>query len=243
MDSYNLIHLISICAVNGFFALAGIFLNSVVIISLWKSSQLRRKTCYFMILVLSCFDLGVVIFGHAEAIMLSIDCFLDGNTSRKSDIVEFFSHMYTVSQALAFGALLTMNIDRYLAIVYPFFYQSTVTKDKLLKLLVLIELLIHVFPIMTFIRNLHDVGYIGITFELTTMVLLMIFMNCRMFVIAKNKSQVTPAGVRIRGSARNSTCLFVIACFCVCATPLIVYNTLMVSSSRHTRLNFAALHP
>ena len=61
MDLYSLICL---CVVNGFFTLAGIFLNSVVIISLWKSSQLRRKTCYFMILVLSCFDLGVVMVGH-----------------------------------------------------------------------------------------------------------------------------------------------------------------------------------
>ena len=69
MDLYSLICL---CVVNGFFTLAGIFLNSVVIISLWKSSQLRRKTCYFMILVLSCFDLGVVMVGHPTIMLVAI---------------------------------------------------------------------------------------------------------------------------------------------------------------------------
>ena len=51
---------------------AGIFLNSVVIISLWRSSQLRKKLCYFMILVLSCFDLAVVTITHPLLIVSTI---------------------------------------------------------------------------------------------------------------------------------------------------------------------------
>ena len=43
---------------------AGIFLNSVVIISLCRSRQRRKKLCYFMILVLSCVDLAVVTITH-----------------------------------------------------------------------------------------------------------------------------------------------------------------------------------
>ena len=51
---------------------AGIFLNSVVIISLWRSSQLRKQLCYFMILVLSCFDLAVVTITHPLLIVSTI---------------------------------------------------------------------------------------------------------------------------------------------------------------------------
>jgi hypothetical protein len=52
---------------------AGIFLNSVVvIISLWRSSQLRKKLCYFMILVLSCFDLAVITITHPLLIVSTI---------------------------------------------------------------------------------------------------------------------------------------------------------------------------
>ena len=49
-----------LCVFNVAFMIAGIFLHSAVIINLRRSSQLRKKLCYFMIFVLSCFDLGVV---------------------------------------------------------------------------------------------------------------------------------------------------------------------------------------
>ena len=62
----------SICHINIIFMVAGIFLNSVVIISLWRSSQLRKKLCYFMILVLSCFDLAVVTITHPLLIVSTI---------------------------------------------------------------------------------------------------------------------------------------------------------------------------
>ena len=39
---------------------AGIFQNSVVVISLWRSTQLLKKLCYYLIFLLSCFDLAVV---------------------------------------------------------------------------------------------------------------------------------------------------------------------------------------
>ena len=52
--------------------IAGIFLNYVVIISLWRSSQLRKKPCYFMILVLSCYDVAVVTISHPFLIVSTI---------------------------------------------------------------------------------------------------------------------------------------------------------------------------
>ena len=42
---------------------AGLMLNSAVIISL-LSSQLRRKLCFFTILILACFDIAVGIVFH-----------------------------------------------------------------------------------------------------------------------------------------------------------------------------------
>jgi hypothetical protein len=69
MKLYSLVNLIFLCIiVNGFFTFFGIFLNSVVIISLWRSAQLRKGTGNFMILVLSSFDLLVIIVGHPTVI-------------------------------------------------------------------------------------------------------------------------------------------------------------------------------
>ena len=81
MDSYTLINLACLCIVNGFFTFAGILLNSVVIICLWKCTQLRRKTCYFLIQVLSCFDLGAIMVGHPTTILQSFAFSLGDNTA------------------------------------------------------------------------------------------------------------------------------------------------------------------
>ena len=67
MDLGTLINTALLCLFNVAFMVAGIFLNSVVLVSLWRSSQLRKKLCYFMILVLSCFDLAVVAIMHASS--------------------------------------------------------------------------------------------------------------------------------------------------------------------------------
>jgi hypothetical protein len=65
------VNAVLLCAVNFLLTFVGICLNSLVIISL-LNSQLRRKLCYFMILVLDCFDLAVVVVFHPFIIMETI---------------------------------------------------------------------------------------------------------------------------------------------------------------------------
>ena len=67
MDQNTFINAVFVCLVNASFMVAGIILNAVVMVSLWKSSQLRKKPCYFMILVVSCFDLAVVAITHPDS--------------------------------------------------------------------------------------------------------------------------------------------------------------------------------
>ena len=72
MEKGDLFSVVFLCITNIVFMVAGIFLNSVVIISLWRSRQLRKKVCYFMILVLSCVDLAVVTITHPSLIASTI---------------------------------------------------------------------------------------------------------------------------------------------------------------------------
>ena len=107
---------------------AGIFLNSVVIISLWQSRQLRNKLCYFMILVLSCFDLAVVAIIHP---------FLIAATTyySRDEIIEMFELTRVFISYMLCGfsmtALLTLNGERFLALTSPYFHQRSVTKTRL----------------------------------------------------------------------------------------------------------------
>mgnify|MGYP002803617398 FL=1 len=72
MDLSIYIHLSFLCLVNVFFTLSGVFLNTLVILCFRKSSQLQKKLCYFMLLVLSCFDIATVITNHPLLLIYSI---------------------------------------------------------------------------------------------------------------------------------------------------------------------------
>jgi hypothetical protein len=82
MESYYFINLIFIFAANVFFFFSGICLNSFVILSFWRSVQLRKKLCYFMIMVLSCCNLLTVLTNNplmALITMLRLTAKLDVN--------------------------------------------------------------------------------------------------------------------------------------------------------------------
>lgn len=60
----NLTNIILVLVLNVVFFIAGMCLNSVLILSIWRLSKLRKKVCHFMIMVLSCFNLLLVLVNH-----------------------------------------------------------------------------------------------------------------------------------------------------------------------------------
>jgi hypothetical protein len=134
MESYYFINLIFIFAVNVFFFFSGICLNSLVILSFWRSVQLRKKLCYFMIMVLSCCDLLAVLTNSPFLTFISMSWLtgkLDGNARWPHNSLGSTS----IFLVFSLFALLVMNFDRYLATSYPIFHRTSVTKGRLLTLL------------------------------------------------------------------------------------------------------------
>ena len=221
-----LVNLISLCVVNGFFTCAGIFLNSVVIFSLWNSPQLRRGTCHFMILVLCCFDLAVITVAHPTIILLSIAWAFEENTA--SNVGEILREIHILLQGLEFCVVLSMNIDRYLAIAHPFFYQARVTKGRILKFMMLTQLIFLFKPILRRISYPQKVTYIYTASTVALVLGAMFFMNYKVFMIARNKRQTTHSSINLQ---RNTTCIWIIVCFLICTIPLIIYSALKFTAS------------
>ena len=94
MEFGHILSLTFLFVLNIFFFLSGICLNSLVIISFWRSALLRKKLCYFMIMVLSCLDLLVVLTNHpllATVAILWMTRDLNGSLVRDlSDYCSFF---------------------------------------------------------------------------------------------------------------------------------------------------------
>jgi hypothetical protein len=230
------------CAVNFLFTFVGIFLNSLVIVSLLNSQQ--RKLCYFMIRVLACFDLAVVVVFHPFIIMEIILSWLF-NTSYLPEVVNYIMrHLHLFSLT----ALLTMTLERYLAMVYPFFHKKSVTKIRLTVVFVSMQLPFGILSILHFaFQNKTRVIYIELPSELVlvgAVFVAMFFFNYKIFSmveILRQREIVTlgkfndsvEVNIEVKKSkvhlANVSTCLLAVVCLSVCYFPTMVLLILEVT--------------
>ena len=238
MDPNTFVNVLLLCLVNGFFVIAGVFLNSVVIVTLTRSSQLRKKLCYFMILVLSCFDLAVVIFFHSALILLAIS--LSGGVYRQYEdkFKDLSDVIRTNLGCFSMSALLVMSVERYLAVKYPFFHHTAVTKRRLLLFLILLMIIIvSVSPLLYFWKNTFGNVY-AIVF-ISFFLFLLAYLNYNIFVIARSKRKadgrtVTASSHQERKGwklnfRKFSTCSQAVGCFFIFSFPAIVYHVYVLN--------------
>ena len=231
MESYYFINLIFIFAVNVFFFLSGICLNSLVILSFWRSVQLRKKLCYFMIMVLSCCDLLTVLTNNtlmAFISMLLLTGKLDGNAR--------WPYISLSSTGIFFGfsyfAVLVMNFDRYLATSYPIFHRTSVTKGRLLTLLAILIII----EITLRVMSINDLVISDQVHNIILCILLippMLFINYKLFLVVRKsrKNKRISPDIKKTFSLKNiSSSLLVVACVGVVSIPWCVYIGLRINS-------------
>jgi hypothetical protein len=119
-----------VIAFNAILLITTIILNAVPIITIWKSSQLNRKPCYFIILVQSFIDLAVGLVS-IPLFIFYLSSFFRGKEHYCS--VANLALLFTIVPAgLSAIALIALTFERYVAIVHPYSYSTGVTKKKLL---------------------------------------------------------------------------------------------------------------
>ena len=217
---------ITACIVNLTFGFGGTFLNSLVIFTFMSSSFLRKKVCYFLIMVLSSVDLIVVVIVHPLAIFFSVSLFTRKNICMSGKL---YSYSISLLCGLSGYTLLAMNIERYLAIVHPFFYQGTVTKWKLLLLVglfwtIIVALLLFsiLFPFMK---------GIVIVAEVLLFLLISTFVYVKILIIARKKrresaiehersgEQVRQYKNHMRDVKLTAEYILIVLCFFICYSP------------------------
>ena len=183
MDSKVYIQLIFLCVVNVIFTCAGTFLNLLVIVSFWKSSaNLRNKLCNFMIMVLSCFDLLVVITNQP---ILIVDLVLWIN--EKYDLlltVRLVEHLVIMFPTFSIMTLLVMSIERYLGAYYPIFHRTSVTKRRLLTFLAILLILPFILIIISFNDMIISYAVFLVVFFLPVFPPI-VFINYKLFRISR----------------------------------------------------------
>ncbi len=219
---------------------AGIFLNTVVIISLWRSRKLRQKLCYFMILVLSSVDLTLVTIVHPSLIASTI-YFSHEEISKIHDVTR--KSISYILCGFSMSALFMLNFERFLALTCPFFHQAFVTRKRLICFQALLTvIIIGLPPLIYFNTKTTIVVNIFVVVCVSLLLFLLIYANYKMFTIAKSKradERVAPRTAtsvdenrkkRILNLKNISICFLTVACFFVCSCPLIVYSVLRLAS-------------
>ena len=122
------------------FTCAGMILNTLVIVSFWKSSaNIRSKVCYFTIMLLSCFDFLVVVTSHPLIIVYLV--FLLNEEHHLLTETRIYWRISNLFVGFSVIALLIMTIERYLGVHYPILHRTSVTRRRLLTLLAVLSIL------------------------------------------------------------------------------------------------------
>ena len=226
------IQLIILCVVNIIFTFSGSVLNAMVIASFWQSSQLRKKLCYIMIMVLSCFDLASVVTNHA-GLLIYLICWLreDYDSLPKVKIYLDYSITFLASSLLV---LLVMNFERYLGTHYPFFHHTSVTKRRMLTILAVL-LISQTILYMISRKDLVISGSLISKATGAVVFLPSLYLNFKLFKISKeirrrkNKPSISLKGV--------SSCILAVTCLVVLLIPTLVYSVFSVITENKQALN------
>ena len=209
-----------------------LFFAGTVILSIWKSSQLRKKLCYFTIFLLSCFDLLTVMVMHPLSVYWYITWYLEHIGQYSSTFVWLFNIGCTTVGSSLLG-LLTMTLERYLGLAYPFFHKTSLTKKRLATFLFTIQTFLFICSTINIIFYISFSDWPYITAFFGVLLILAAILNCRIFSIARSRQKaILPNGRKgIMEYKKHYTCVLAVGLFFISCTLIAIYNGLTLSQS------------
>ena len=176
---------IAACVVNIIFAIVGTILNSLVLYIFWKSTKLRSKLSYFVIMLLSSTDLAVVTVVHPLFLSQAINE-MNGTSNCLYRLFYLFTLYFFTGMSVS--TLLILNLERYTAIIHPFWHRAKMTRPRLMFIWAILWLLIVV--------NTVSLLFYLISAIITVMIILSLcctslFTYVSIFRVARKRKSVT----------------------------------------------------
>ena len=212
-----------------------IFLNYLAIHALWRSSQLRRKTTLFLVMLLSVIDLAIglivepiflIHLGH-EIYGQELDCFI---AVLERVILDAFT-------AVSFTTFIVLNIEIYLSIIYPIFHRTKCTNKRVLRIVCLLGIAttvrstVFIFYLDKRSAKLFVTAFISLTLAglafIHIKISVIVYRRRRIgFVHAANSSNVKERKSFLNGVREAKSCLLVLLCTIVCYMPAGIDNAI-----------------
>lgn len=182
------LNLILTCVVNGVLLILGSLFNGLVLLAFWKSSLLRSRTPFFLIMLLSLNDFVVVVVVHSLFLNNAIKQLLGNGGCIAKTVYLTIAKLLTGYSGLT---LHVMNIERYLSIAHPFWYQRHVTPRTVLVVTVILWFVWTPITFTSFING--GVHRIILSISAAIVCMTIIFVYGRIFQIARKKRRSVPA--------------------------------------------------
>ena len=201
-------------------------LNTITVLAYWKSSQLRKKTSYFLIMLLSLSDLGTAL---GSSSIYSIILLRDMLGYESHSLSLALITLIYVFPGMSYSILCVLNIERYLGIVYPLFHRNNVNKARVLKAIVLFWLVCLIVGFLVVLDPTIWNLVVGITISLNLTILIVVYVK---IFLTGGRTVVgnTQQKAFLRKIKLAKSCLIVVVCCYVCFLPTAVKQFLT-----HTR--------
>ena len=200
-------------------------LNTTTVLAYLKSSQLRKKTSYFLIMLLSLSDLGAAL---GCSLLHSIILLIDMLGYERSSLTLPYIILTYVFSGMSSSILLVLNIERYLGIVHPLFHRNKVNKARVLKAIVLFWFIYVIEGFVVVLDTQIGNFVIGLTMGLNLTFLITIYVKIFLTgggtAVAEHFSGTgnTQQKAFLRKIKLAKSCLIVVGCSYVCFLPTAV---------------------
>ena len=202
-----------------------LFLNPLSITAIRKSSQLKNKLCYFVILIQASVDFSFgVISIPAFVVFVALpllgieNCFLVIALLQTTLIVPVISLV----------TLFSMTLERYIGVLYPYSYQTFLTKRRIL-ILVCVESLICVAITTASIFVEWSLKYVRVVY-VTANFLFIFFAYTRIYIVVRrlHRSEARPVDMEEQNNKKKrllrevkhaKSCFMVVVYFVLSSMP------------------------
>ena len=230
--------------INCMLLFSTISLNGISVITIRKSSQLRSKVCYFVILLQSIVDLGVGLLGIPLFIYVLIAPF---QKIQNCTVIFLAFRASYLPLGLSVATLSAMTMERYIGVLYPYQYQTKITKKRILSYLCANGLALF----LVLIYSLRDPrplvhygsGSIFFFFVFTGFVYTRIYLVIRKLIRDEKRQVRVDDGNQvkrqiIRESRRARSCFLVVICFLFFVLPFPLVPFFLIPGSFDFRVYF-----
>lgn len=164
-------------AFNGVLIFSTIFLNLLSVMTIRKSSQLKNKLCYFVILLQSVVDLCVGLFSIPLFIIFVATPFLGIKNCLTIVVLTNSILLLPGSSAVTLTA---MTIERYVGVLHPYSYKTLLTKSRIL-LFVCSMLFTSIILLIASIRFMSVLLYTT-TFSISLLLIFSVYAYTRIYL-------------------------------------------------------------